>query len=42
MNLGLLGPEWAVVVQARRAALEAPFADIKREVEKLFARCGRS
>lgn len=42
LNLGQLAAEWAVVVQVRRAAADAPFADLTREVEKLFARCARS
>jgi len=42
LSLGQLPPEWAVVLQARRAVLDAPFADLKREVEKLFSRCERS
>ena len=42
LKLGTLTPEWAVVVQARRAAADAPFAELKREMEKLFARCARS
>jgi len=41
LNLGLLEPELAVVIQARKTALEAPFEDLKKEVEKLFRRCGR-
>ena len=35
-----LAPGWAVVVQARKGALEAPFEDLRKEVEKLFSRCG--
>jgi hypothetical protein len=42
MNLARLGNEWWVVLQARRAALEAPFEDLTKEVEKLFLRCARS
>jgi len=42
LSFGGLAPGWDVVVQARKAALEAPFEDLKREVEKLFARCGNS
>ena len=42
LSLGQLAPEWAVVVQVRRAVLEAPFVDLKREVERIFSRCGRS
>jgi len=41
MNLWRLGPEWSMVVNPRQAALIAPFEDLKREVEKLFWRCGR-
>jgi ribonuclease P protein component len=42
MNLDQLGPQWNVVFQARAAALKAPFANLKKEVEKLFSRCARS
>lgn len=35
-----LAPGWAVVVQARKGALEAPFEALRKEVEKLFSRCG--
>ena len=42
LSLGGLAPGWAVVVQARKGALDAPFEDLRKEVEKLFARCGRS
>jgi len=41
MNLWRLGPEWSMVVNPRQAASVAPFEDLKREVEKLFWRCGR-
>jgi len=30
---------WRIVIQPRRAALEAPFEDLEREMEKLFRRC---
>jgi ribonuclease P protein component len=42
LSLPQLEPQWNVVFQARLGALEAPFADLKREVEKLFSRCERS
>ena len=42
VNLARLGSGWAVVFQVRRATGQAPFADLTREVEKLFARCARS
>ena len=41
-SLGLLGPQWNVVIQVRLAAVKAPFASLKREVERLFSRCGPS
>jgi ribonuclease P protein component len=42
LSLAQLAPGWAVVMQVRRAALGAPFPDLKREVEKVFSRCGTS
>jgi ribonuclease P protein component len=40
VNLGRLGPQWKVVLQARKTALTAPFSDLVEEVERLFSRCG--
>jgi len=34
-----LEPQWEIVINPRRAALKAPFADITREVGRLFSRC---
>ena len=34
-----LGPEWEIVLNPRRAALEAPFAELSREIGRLFSRC---
>jgi len=42
LNLGQLGPGWRVVLQGRKAAAEAPFSDLAKEVERLFIRCARS
>ena len=42
LSFGGLAPGWAVVVQARKGAVDAPFENLRKEVEKLFARCGRS
>lgn len=42
MNLGRLGPGWRVVIQGRKAAAEAPFPELAKEVERLFIRCARS
>jgi ribonuclease P protein component len=33
------GPGWQIVVNLRRAALDAPAAQIRAEVERLLARC---
>lgn len=41
LNLPRLGEGWRVVLQARKAAAEAPFAELAKEVERLFARCAR-
>jgi ribonuclease P protein component len=42
LNLWRLGPEWAVVFNPRSAALEAPFRELEREVQRVFARCVES
>jgi ribonuclease P protein component len=34
-----LGPEWAIVINPRRAASSAPFTELAREVERLLSRC---
>lgn len=38
-QLWRLGPQWEIVFNPRRAALTAPLADLKREVERLFSEC---
>lgn len=35
-----LEPHWQVVFNPRRQVLDAPFDALRREVEKLFLRCG--
>ncbi len=42
LSLEQVAPEWAVVVQVRRAVLNAPFMELQREVARIFARCGTS
>jgi ribonuclease P protein component len=37
-----LNPQWSIVFNPRRKALEAPWAELRREVEKLFLRCNGS
>lgn len=39
LNLWRLEPEWAVVFNPRIAALEAPFDELQREVQRVFSRC---
>ena len=38
-HIQALPPNWAIVFNPRRSALDAPFEELRREVEKLFARC---
>jgi ribonuclease P protein component len=38
-RLSELEPQWEIVINPRRAALEAPFEEIIREVTRLFSRC---
>jgi ribonuclease P protein component len=38
-HLNQLSPEWSIVINPRRTALDAPLPDLKREVERLFLRC---
>jgi ribonuclease P protein component len=39
LDLPLLGARWDVVLNPRRAVLNAPFADVRTEVRKLISRC---
>jgi ribonuclease P protein component len=39
LRLDHLNPQCALVINPRRKALEAPFSEIQRQVEKLFLRC---
>jgi len=39
LHLEQLSPEWSIVFNPRRKAMEAPFPDLEREVERLFQRC---
>lgn len=42
LRLHELDPQCSLVINPRRKALEAPFTEIQREVEKLFLRCSAS
>ncbi len=38
-RLGQLNPQWSIVINPRRAALQCSFAAIEKEIERLFSRC---
>jgi ribonuclease P protein component len=42
LHLERLGPQWSIVINPRRKALDAPMPDLGREVERLFLRCNGS
>jgi len=42
LHLANLSPEWSIVINPRRKAMEAPFPELEREVARLFARCSGS
>lgn len=42
LNLGVLPGGWMVVMNGRRALLDAEFSSIQQEVGRLFARCANS
>lgn len=35
-----VAPQWDIVINPRRAALEAPVEELRREVDRLVAQCG--
>jgi ribonuclease P protein component len=41
-RLDQLNPQWEIVFNPRRAAMESPLPELIREVEKLFLRCNNS
>ena len=41
-QLDRLNPQWSIVINPRRKAMEAPWPDLAREVERLFQRCNGS
>ena len=42
MHLDRLNPQWSIVINPRRKALDASTQDLQREVERLFLRCNGS
>jgi ribonuclease P protein component len=41
-HLERLNPQWSIVLNPRRKALDAPMPELLREIEKLFLRCNGS
>jgi ribonuclease P protein component len=42
LHLDQLSPLWSIVINPRRKAFDAPVAELRREVERLFQRCNGS
>ena len=42
LHLEQLSPEWSIVFNPRRKAMEAPFPELEREIVRLFLRCSGS
>ena len=42
LQLDRLSPQWSIVINPRRKALDAPVTELHREVERLFQRCSPS
>ena len=41
VRLAEIGSQWDIVINPRRAALEAPAEELRREVERLVSQCGK-
>ena len=41
LRLDRLSPQWEIVFNPRRQAMDSSFSELTREVEKLFLRCNR-
>jgi ribonuclease P protein component len=42
LELESLNPEWSIVFNPRRKALDCGFSELQAEVRRLFIRCGES
>jgi ribonuclease P protein component len=42
LHLDQLSPLWSIVINPRRKALDAPVAELHREIVRLFQRCSGS
>jgi ribonuclease P protein component len=40
LNLEQLNPQWSIVINPRRKAFDAPVAELHREIQRLFQKCG--
>jgi RNase P protein component len=41
VRLHEIAPQWDVVINPRRAALDAPMEELRREVDRLVRQCAR-
>jgi ribonuclease P protein component len=39
LQFASLSPEWSIVINPRKTVTEAPFGQLRQEVERLFRRC---
>jgi ribonuclease P protein component len=39
IHLDQLSPQWSIVINPRRKALDAPTPELEKEIERLFLRC---
>jgi len=42
LHLDQLSPQWTIVINPRRKALDAPVKELHREIQRLFQRCSTS
>ena len=42
LRLDQLSPQWEIVFNPRRSAMDSPFSELLREVEQFFRRCNSS
>jgi ribonuclease P protein component len=42
LQLDRLNPQWSIVINPRRKALDASTEELRQEVERLFLRCSGS
>jgi ribonuclease P protein component len=41
VRLPEVAPEWDIVINPRRSAIAAPIEELRREVDRLVAQCGK-